>query len=125
MINLIKKIFRQKKNSVVAPLDLIPLKKTAVNTRTPDNYDELMRVYELGNWRWYSGDLPTESYSYWRYKEQTGILAQNEFVFNSRNFLLMARHKVISLPEFYEIQKITPSMLKEINEYFENKAKDI
>jgi len=33
-------------------LELTSLKKTAVNSKTQEEYDTLMQVYECGGWKW-------------------------------------------------------------------------
>ena len=105
-------------------LQLTPMEKIAVNPTTQESYDELMRTYELGGWRWKSGDLPTQ-YDGWNpYKENTcidgGVYSEGRFLFNDRDFHLKeGRRKVITTQEFYDVQNITPEMIREINIWFD------
>ena len=110
-------------------LELTPLEKTAVHTPTQEIYNELMRVYEIGNWKWFDEKLPTK-FTYWNeYKRKTCIDAgvthysklESQFGYSDKKFCLKNNFKVLSTQNFYEIQKITPKMIKEINEYFEGR----
>jgi len=120
-----KKILEYDKNGK-PKLNLTLLEKTAVHTPTPEDYDTLLQVYECGGWRWAGKTFPT-SYLNWKYEDKTCIdvgvsyLAKRkgEFGFAGINFYNKEKCKIISLQEFYNIQKITPQMIKEINDWFE------
>ena len=106
-------------------LELTPLGKTAVHTKTQEEYNELMKVYELGNWRKKNGNLPTMCDIWFLRKEKSCITAGNIVSFKnidydscSKNYYLHRGYKIISKQKFYKIQKITPEILKEINTYF-------
>jgi len=112
-------------------LNLTPIEKTAVNTPTQEDYWTLMRTYEIGGWKWASGELPTSRMNLWttRYKQETCMgagfdLSENRrerFKTDKRNFYLGNDWNIISPQEFYDAQnpKITPEMLDEINAWFE------
>ncbi len=117
-------------------LDLISLNNVFVNPKTLIQCNELMRVYELGGWRYY-GYLPTK-FDFWeRYKESTLIGTEFNYLFSKNDGFdfrdkndscLKEGYKIISLQEFYRIQNISPKtlkkidksfkMLKELNKYF-------
>lgn len=104
-------------------LNLIPSEKTAVHIPTQENYNELMRIYECGGWRWHIG------FNFWEvHKKETCVSAgisynnpKGEFEYWGKRFYLRENWKIISPQEFYEKQKITPKMLNEINKYFEGR----
>ena len=109
-------------------IKLTPLEKTAINTKTQQEHNTLMQVYECGGWRWSGGELPT--YSKDRGDEEeisvTGgyvfyTNAINRFSWGFQRFYLDNGWKVIPTKEFYNKQNITDDMIKEINEYFESK----
>ena len=112
-------------------LDLTPIEKTTVYTPTQGDYWDLMRVYELGGWRWRGGKLPTEINSWNNFKEKTyidagvdypsGVYNDGEFGFANREFYLEKGLGIISSQEFYDKQRITSEMLQEINEWFDRK----
>ena len=109
--------------SMKPKLNLTPLEKTIIEIPTQKEYDELMQVYEAGEWRWESKDLPT-SFNYWTNKEKiyvdAGISYSNglkkffKYGYEERN-----NYNVVSIKNFYGIQKITQENLIELNEYFE------
>ncbi len=108
-------------------IKLNPLEKTAVNTQTQKEYNELMQVYEIGGWKWRTGYLPTELELWKTYKEKTcigggiGTFAnKGRFGYCDEEFYKKESWKILSSKEFYKKQKITPEMIKEINKYFEN-----
>lgn len=109
---------------------LKPLKNLTVNTKTKESCNELMRVYELGGWKWDSLSIPTRGVAVWGiHKEKTCIdagfshlyIEEGLFGFSSRTFYLEEYWKIISPQKFYRVQGINSQMLKEINEYFEKK----
>ncbi len=118
-----------KKDSTGKPiLNLTLLEKTVVNTLTQEEYNELMRVYEIGSLRvdeslrGGSEILPTELDLWNDFKEKTCIgVEEGQIVYAGKPFYLKRDFKIISPGEFYDKQKITYPMLKEINNYFEKK----
>jgi len=117
-------------------LNLIPLERTAVNVPTEKDSWELMRVYERGGWKWREGNLPTQ-FNFWiKHKKRTcvatgvdyltgGVFNEGKFGSSSKNFYLGEDWQVIKKQEFYDKQepKITPEIIKEINEWFYGKIK--
>jgi hypothetical protein len=100
-------------------LELTPLRKTVVNTPTPEGYDLLMQVYECGGWVWYGIDMPTNR-SYWGDEQITTCVEANESVmFDFKQYYQEAGYDIISLQEFYNRQNITSDTLAEINTWFE------
>ncbi len=110
-------------------LELTPLKKTAVHIQTQEECDELMRVYEMGSWRGRSGRLPTEFNYFKKCSKETCVTAGTDYTFEqkgkfgygNKDFYLGKNWDVISRQEFYNIQKITSEMIKEINKHFEER----
>ncbi len=117
------------KLAMIPSLELIPLKKTAVHTLTQEESDELMRIYEIGGWRGCSGNLPTEFNYFNKHNKETCFTAgmdyrfeqKGKFGYGNKDFYLEKNWNVISRQEFYDLQKITSEMIKEINEYFKKR----
>jgi len=113
---------------------LIETDNTVVCKLTQSTYDELMRVCECGGWLWDEGQLPTQ-YNGWEHAgEETGITVGVIKDIDRTDSKGILRHNIrgqwqtnydasiITLQEFYDAQGITPKMLAQVNEYFENKA---
>lgn len=104
------------------------MKETAINTLTQKDYWELMRVYECGGiiCKGRGEKLPTQMGDAWieLYEEETCINVEEKLEFSGVEFYLKQGFDIILPSEFYDKQKITPEMLKEINNWFEkNKGK--
>lgn len=105
-------------------LKLNPMEETVVHTPTKEEYYILMQVYECGGWRWNNAHLPTKLI-HWETEKETFINAGVNFANPSNLMGFRHGHResfpegVISIQEFYDAQKITPKVLKEINQYFE------
>jgi hypothetical protein len=112
-------------------LKLVPMKKTAVQTRTREDFDNLVQVYESGGWKWdFMNALPT-TVNIWSYdmEEKTCLDAGiswsdgtiERFDYDSPEVYIGKNHKVITPQEFYNAQnpKITPEIIKEINSWFD------
>ncbi|MBU1129461.1 MAG: hypothetical protein KJ949_02405 [Nanoarchaeota archaeon] len=112
--------------------NLILLEKTVVYVPTKESYDELMRVCERGGLKWAGGNLPTKNTNNFRncFGEEICINLDKTFSRKStegkikvcdKSFYQKKGYKIISPQEFYNAQnpKITPEILKEVNEYFE------
>lgn len=114
-------------------LELKPIEKTAVNTPTQEEYWDMMRVYECGDWKWASGTLPTEKNDL--KKDLTKICVDagiDSVTGNLKRFgyafkidYLRICYNIISPREFYYEQGITPKMLKEINDWFDKSNRDL
>ena len=103
-------------------LKLNPMERTAVNTRTKDEYWTLMRVYETGRWTWKGGNLPREYDAFSKYGRETCVSAgvnffganindKGKFECAKISFYLRSRWNVISYSEFYLKQNIKESSL--------------
>lgn len=105
-------------------LNLKEIKNTAVNISTQEQYDELMRVYECGGWKWMdTPDRPTLIKTAWEYrKEQTCVRAESQFRMHKKEWYINLRWNIITPQEFYDAQEspITQEMLDEINIWFDN-----
>ena len=80
-----------------------------------------MQVYECGGWRWNTKYLPTQNNYWYKYKNKICVRAKNKFAIGTADSGFK-KEKIISTQEFYNVQNppITPKMLKEINDWFEN-----
>lgn len=106
-------------------IKLEPLERTVVNTKTQEEFNELLRVYERGGWRCGGGALSISCLEkFWNdYKEETCVSAgvdyrfeqKGRFGYGIKSFYLKKNWNVISIQEFYEMQKITSDKLNEIN----------
>lgn len=123
MANLINKVEDSNRKPI---LELIPLERTAVHTPTKKTYNELMRIYEVGKWRFAGNTLPTTWDVWFLREEKTCITAGNvtpvfkkvDYSYCFKDYYLGKNYKIISPQEFYDKQKITPEIIKEINKYF-------
>lgn len=110
-------------------LKLTPIKKTAINTATEKDYTQLMKILECGGWQWNSGDLPTTLNFWVFYKEKTCISGESvgQIFYGPRKFYQNNRYKIRTPQEFYDAQKppITPEILREVNDWFENRGEEI
>jgi len=115
-------------------LNLTSIEKTTVSTPTQRSYDELMRVYECGGWKWSSGFFPRELNLWTTYEGETGITAGICYPRNIKGGFqhgdissgdLTENFEYITLQEFYNAQNppISKAGLDEINEWFEQNDK--
>ena len=110
-------------------LHLTPLEKTAVNAPTREDYNTLMRVYECSGWKWHDGKNPSEINRWEIYGSDFcagvgvhwGTNKVKVFGWGDKENYISLDGKIISIEEFYKIQKITPEMIKEVNKYFEKR----
>jgi len=83
-------------------MKLKELPNTVVNTKTQEEYDELMRIYEEAGWEWIGGGKPTK-YNDWNvYREETCIPVKNNIIY--ANLPYFKGCAIISLSEFKQIQ---------------------
>ena len=125
MFNLNKLIQKGK----IPKINLTPLERTAVKTPTKEDYDLLMKVYQVGGWRFFeSENLPTER-DYWnKYKDKTcveagltsvdGIRKIGCFGYSNEENYKKIKKSIIFPKTFYKKQKIGVKILKEINKSF-------
>jgi len=112
-------------------LNLTPMEKTAVSTRTQEDYWELMRVYECGRWKWHDGDLPTSCNVFDKYEKETCMCAgvdytsekSGTFGYGKEQFYLQGGWEIISTKEFYKKQNVSSEMRKEIKKWFGENGK--
>ncbi len=110
--------------------DLIPIERTAVNISTQEDYWDLMRIYECGGWKWGSGEFPTRRNNWESAKKElrkeicieAGVHYNDGRVYNEGQFGMADKRfyqeknwNIISIQKFYEIQKISPEMMKEVD----------
>lgn len=100
-------------------IELRSLENTAVDTSNLGDFRILMRVYECGGWKWRNGDLPTEFNFRKDYTKWPCVGAFNHYFRSTRhNFEINKGFSILSSQEFYDIQKVTPEHIEEINRYF-------
>lgn len=101
-------------------LELRSLGNIAVDTSNLGEFRILMRVYECGGWVWRNEKLPTEFKFSKLYKTSPCVMAFNSYFCSTRyDFEINDGSKIISSQEFYDIQKVTPKHIEEINRYFQ------
>lgn len=75
------------------------LPNTVVHTKTQEEYDELMKLYEEAGWRWVGGDKPTAG-NWWSVDEdQTCVWVSDRFIHSPKNHVKNNGLKIISLAE--------------------------
>lgn len=82
------------------------LSNTLVNVKTQDEYDELMSIYELAGWKWSSGNDPSKSKIWSRYKENTCVEINNIFSYSDIGYFSRSGNQIISLSEFKRLQRL-------------------
>lgn len=97
-------------------IDLEPICGIAVNVPTKEKSDDLMKIYEMGGWVDYNGELPTKYNPWNRYKKNSCVEIKDEFrVYSKKHFLdLNKDYCVITLDEFYKHEKISSRQIKQI-----------
>jgi hypothetical protein len=100
-------------------ITLIPLTTTVVNTKTQKEYDNLMQIYEAGQWKEYDYNTPTEYNTWKRYGIETNIDAKNLFKNFSSHRISVAKWNKLSLEEFCIKQNITQEIITKLNKYYE------
>lgn len=88
----------------------------AVKVANRKQHDELMQIYEAGNWTWVSGTLPTDYRNIVTFSE-THIFANNNFT-ETGNPRYFPQIRVLTLKDFYKAQGIESSKVKEITDWF-------
>jgi len=128
-------------------LKLNPLEKTAINTLTLEEYKEILRVFYCGGWMSTGAEKTEPSEEYFRFAERMEELEElglkesdmcvqvgNLYDIREQLIHLGDRHfykkdlsyKIITPQEFYKIENINPSKIKEINDFFDkNEQKKI
>ena len=97
-----------------------------VNTETPNEFNELMRICEVAGFQWGFGKLPTkENEERWnKYKEDTcvNILISHPLLYYSPKSFYEKKSdvqkKVISMGQFLKMNNLDSGKLNEINNYF-------
>jgi hypothetical protein len=111
-------------------LKLTALEKTAINTSTLESYKEILRIFDCGGWFNYSSlEEAGPSDEYYRFPEhgysmcvEAGKLYDNSngvIHISSSNFYHQIGYKIIPHWEFYRIQNIPNTKIKEINDFFD------
>jgi len=93
------------------------LRKTVVNIKTQEEYNELMKIYEDAGWMWDGDNEPTTSDIWDEYRERTCVEAENLFVYGYTDSWKRGGYKIISFQEFLEIQGLKghKNILKTMN----------
>ena len=76
------------------------LSNTVVNTKTQQEYDELMEICERGGWKWCDGRVPTDDNCWVKYKENTCVKACDYLTYSPINYFKGEGYQIISLQEF-------------------------
>jgi hypothetical protein len=104
-------------------LELKPLTDMVVYIDTQKEYDTLMQVYDAGNWHWLEiKKSPIEKNYYAKYNTKTAIDTDKEII--CHNVRTVPKRKILTLKEFYLIQKITQEIITELNGYYETNYPD-
>lgn len=86
-------------------MKLKELENTVVNTKTQEEFDELMGIYEKAGWVWMDGREPTKCIEhYTTHKEKTCVDGKNYFTYDDVDWHKMADYKIISLSKFKQLQ---------------------
>jgi len=110
---------------------LKPLENVVVNLKTQEQFNELMRVYELAGLKWISGNCPTFDFKRWeKWKEDTCITAgeippfkNGFFAYEKKKKYKEKQSEIIFSDEYYKIQGKTPEEREKIKNYFKSRKK--
>ncbi len=94
--------------------------EVVVNTKTLEELNTLMKIYELAGYKWSLGNSAIDNLSerrWARYKEETCIrISDGALRYGSADIY----NNVSSFQNFCESNNLTQEKLHEINEYFNN-----
>jgi hypothetical protein len=100
------------------------LENVVVNAKTLDEFQDLMKVCEVAGFKWSSKTPALAGVDYWNsYKEDTcvNILTDYPLIYYASKYFYENNSdplkKVISMEQFYKINKIDSTKLNEINKY--------
>ena len=79
----------------------------AINTKTQEQYNELMRMFEEKWWKWLDWEKPTEKNYFNLYKENICIDYKDWFWYADIDFYKEKWNEIISFEEFLELEWIT------------------
>ncbi len=108
-------------------IELLPMgSHVFLNIKSQKEYDNLMQIYELGDWTWISGKYPTNTNHYFVHKRNTCINIGPDKDYGKRRIRLhnlkdldMDLSHIIKTPEFFGLQGINIHKLNQANIYFE------
>jgi hypothetical protein len=108
-------------------IELKRLENLVINTKTQNEFCNLMKICEIAGFQWGFG-LPTKANVdiYWgKYKDNTCIkmLTDYPLLYYASKSFYESKHpheKVISMEQFYKINNISSEKLNEVNQYITN-----
>jgi len=75
--------------------------KTVINTKTQEEYNELMKIFEKKGWFWYGwGEQPTYISVWDKFEKNTCIEYKNNFAYTGVDTCKEKRYTIISFQEF-------------------------
>ena len=103
---------------------IFSLEKIVIQTKTQNEYDGLMQIYECANLGLHG--KPTDINFFDVYKEKTFIYVfpDNVITYGNVEDKFVADKKVISVQTFYNNQRLNSELVAEINGWFEQHKKD-
>jgi len=90
-----------------------------IRTITQKEYDTLMQFYEIADWEWSDKVKPTKKNRWIENNHHTCIDLRNNFACTTENDNYISEWNIRSMQEFYNIQKIKPDTIKELNQYYD------
>lgn len=117
----------------IPKIDLQVLDNVLVHVHTQNEYDTLMQVYEAGDWMWSGNYLPTSINEWKEHNIETCVDAgktryagtDKRFSSEYKRFRCGSKKwykytsPVISLGQFFDIQKIKQPLLSELNDWYD------
>jgi len=100
-------------------IHLNPLEGTAIHVPTQQEYDTLMKIYEIGGWRWMAGNIPTQWNNWTLLRERTCIGAHNPFCHGNIEDYKEQNERIIKPEEFYSLSGISTLEAKAIAQIFD------
>lgn len=101
-------------------VNLKSIENSVVNVKSQEEYDLLMKFYELNGWNFVGGALPTEEDFYYEHEEDTCIEIKNEFRYDDCGVFLETQkvQEALSVDEFYGLHDIDDEKKEDVRIYF-------
>jgi hypothetical protein len=97
------------------------LERTVVNTATQREYDNLMQIYDAGEWKWYFSEDTSIEHNAWKeYRIRSCISIESRFTYSYVQYEEKKKKStILSFNKFCETQKITQETIEKVNQYYD------
>jgi hypothetical protein len=111
----------------IPKLSLTPLDNTVVNTITQKEYDNLMQIYDAGEWKLVGSESNIMMRNYWDFRRETTCIeaginditpTKTRLGFDPKEVYIKNNQTILSFDEFCKIEEITREIITELNNYY-------